>query len=145
MIYHQYPPNIDKIIEYFPDAKVKEVVFAYAPHIYAPRTMYLSDEIFCHERVHVAQQGDDPEAWWVRYFTDKEFRLQQEYEAHMAEYAILMGRARNRHERRAATVHVAKKLASRLYGNMITLKRAKEALTKGNLYEPVREDTPAVP
>lgn len=143
MIKREYPPNIDAIVEHFPDAKVKDVVFAYAPHIYAPRlsvTGRLPTQLFYHEMVHIRQQGDDPEGWWNNYFTSIEFRLEQEFEAHLTEYMVLMGDAANRHDRRAVETHVAKKLASRLYGSMISVKRAKEALSKGRLHAQDRED-----
>lgn len=143
MIKHEYPPNIDAILEAFPDAKVTNVLFAYAPDIYAPRTETIHPTLLVHENTHLKQQGDDPAGWWARYLVDEKFRLEQEFEAHHAEYvaAIMWS---NRQQRRAHLTFIAKKLASRLYGNMISLKLAKKALERGYLYEPVQGDPQAV-
>jgi hypothetical protein len=139
----EYPPNIEDILEHFPDAKTTDVLFAYAPHIYAPRLPALAQlppQLYYHELVHIRQQGDNPELWWERYFQDKQFRLEQEFEAHYMEYLVLKNDTKNRHDRRNIETSIAKKLASRLYGNMITLKRAKEALRKGILDEQVQRN-----
>lgn len=94
-------------------------IFTYAPSVYVPSGRPLSGSLIAHERVHIEQQGDDPAAWWARYLSDDEFRLEQEVEAHRAEWAFC-----RRNNQRGAKSMIAKRLASPLYGSMITLQEA---------------------
>lgn len=46
-----------------------------------------------HERVHCSQQAEDGNAfrWWLRYLTDREFRLEMELEAYRVQLALQPG------------------------------------------------------
>ena len=87
-----WPPNISLIRAKLP--VTERNIFAYGGIIFNPGGIALSPELIAHEKVHFAQQrglnrwwrrnGD--EVWWRRFLEDPEFRLQQEAEAHRAEY-----------------------------------------------------------
>ena len=57
--------------------------------------------------------------WWQRYIEDRAFRCRQEIAAHQAEYVDLCRRGRD-----DCLIHVAKRLASPLYGNMMNVTEA---------------------
>ena len=84
---HGFPPNVNQIEERF--SVGTGTIFTYAPSVYVPSGRPLTGSLIAHERVHIGQQGDDPAAWWDRYLDDVEFRLEQEVEAHRAEWAFL--------------------------------------------------------
>ena len=128
-----YPPNIDAIAQVFPMAKTrKDVIFAYGEAIYNPSGQDLPQEILAHEMVHCMRQLDHEggvAGWWQEYLTDSEFAYYEELLAHKAEYASIIERHPSRPMRRRALRHVAKKLASSLYGKLVTFEKAKKALT----------------
>lgn len=131
-ILKENPPNYDEIVKNFRPGK--HVVFAYAPNIYNPNNLILSDAIVEHEKVHLRQQrayDGGADAWWKRYIEDPRFRLKQEYEAHHREYMVMIDSAINRQERRSALRIVAKKLASPLYGKMLSPKQAQWYIKNG--------------
>jgi hypothetical protein len=124
---HDRPPNFDRIVKVFPHAAEPGVIFAYFPAIYVPSGMPLPDELVVHECVHLAQQQDrgGPESWWDRYMEDPGFRLQQEVEAHRAEYHALKAKYKDRNIRNRVLHKVALKLAAPLYGYQLTYADAK--------------------
>lgn len=124
------PPNFAAIAAVFSGAYGQGVIFAYAPNIYAPNNTGLPPEIIAHETAHIKRQLEiGVEAWWDRYLTDAAFRFDEELIAHRAEYRHLCDNATSRNVRRSALKHVAKKLAAPLYGRMVTMKQAMEAIT----------------
>ncbi len=128
-ILHTRPPNFDKIFKVFPMASMPGVIFTYAPNIYVPSGHPLSQALLEHERVHLRQQSAmGVEQWWDKYLIDPEFRYQQELEAHRVEYRAVLQVADNRLERRQALVLIAKRLASGLYGRVVTTDQAKKAI-----------------
>ncbi len=142
MIKYEQPPNIDQIREVFPVRP--GVLFAFAPYIYNPDGAYINEALMIHEQTHIAQQGDDPEAWWERYIDDDLFRLHQEFEAHYAELQHYEATAVNRHERRAIRRAIADRLASPLYGRMINSKQAMKSLREGKLNVAIQRDPSTV-
>jgi hypothetical protein len=62
-------------------------IFTYGDLIYAPAANPIPWYTLRHEEVHRRQQGADPDAWWVRYFAEPSFRLEQELQAYRREYA----------------------------------------------------------
>jgi hypothetical protein len=137
-ILHEYPPNIGLIESYFPKATKGGILFAYAGNIYAPGLPNIIETaLIQHERCHILQQeqwNQGPDDWWFMYCTHDQFRLEQEYEAHLIEYLTRLGFAKNRADRRAILPFVAKKLASPLYGNMIKTRDAQTVLERGYLH-----------
>ena len=75
-----YPPNIESIKLVFPVND--HTVYAYGDIIYSPQGDKLRPDLIYHENVHKEQQAGDPEAWWGKYLTDVQFRLEQEVEAY---------------------------------------------------------------
>lgn len=125
-----YPPLFDEIDACFRVRGKHGVLYAWGDRIYNPSGVHVSDELIAHERVHGTRQGSDITGWWRRYMAEPAFRLEEEIAAHRAEYEWLAGHG-SRNERRAALKRVAARLASPLYGRMVTPADAKRALTGG--------------
>lgn len=87
-------------------------------------------DLYIHEEVHVHQQKAlGPKIWWETYITDKSFRLSQELEAYQAQVDFIMKSPElSRAVRRNARDYLAKELAGDIYGNMVSVKKAKELL-----------------
>lgn len=128
------PPNYSQIVQVLPKASKKGVIFTYGDTIYNPWNVNITHPLEAHESVHAERQGvglDGIEAWWDRYLKDIQFRFQEELIAHQAEYWAYNDA--NRNARRKALSKVARKLASPLYGNMITIEQAKRGLKKAKI------------
>lgn len=129
-VIHEYPPNFEEIVKVFPFAKQPGVIFTYGSAIYAPKaSVDLPFSLLVHEGVHSDRQGGDPKTWWGKYLTDKDFRFEEELMAHIEEYKTFVGESRN--NRRMALKSIAQRLASPLYGNMVSMERAKKLLKEG--------------
>ena len=126
-----YPPLYAEIARIFHLHKRTDVIFAWGPdRIYNPHNAYIPPQLMAHEAVHGTQQGHDEDsiaAWWFEYCRSPAFRLQQEVEAHRAEYGWLIEHG-NREQRRTALKQVGGRLAGTLYGSMVTGKQAKRLL-----------------
>ncbi len=132
-IKHEYPPNIDKIYEVFPFVRGHRcVVFTYGDTLYNPNKGIIDEALMKHEETHTAQQGDNPDKWWDRYFVDKEFRTDQELEAYRNQYKYAVDNY-SRNMRRSLLKQISKDLSSALYGSIITEEEAKVAITKKQL------------
>lgn len=127
MIKHEYPPNLAQIETAFGPVG-PTVIFTYAPHIYVPNGDRLSKPLIAHEEVHLRQQCDDPEMWWERYLADPEFRFQEELEAHRAEWATARRIIRDRNRSARILTAIARRLASPLYGSLVSFREAKAAI-----------------
>lgn len=126
------PPNLADILERFPGLRIEQIVFAYAPAIYAPGLGpgdTLSHPLMRHEEIHIVQQArvGGPAAWWRMYLEDDAFRLEQEIEAYRAQVRAVPNRA----ERRRLTAKVVKDLASPMYGRIVTKEQARRLLARG--------------
>lgn len=116
------PPLIDEIDAKF-HVKGKAIFYAWGDTIYSPGGITPSAEIKAHEGVHGQRQTNDDAKiieWWNRYLTDVEFRLDEEIKASRAEYGCFCNRTKDRNARSQFLHHVAGKVASPLYGSMIT-------------------------
>ena len=122
-----YPPNIEDIRKVF-DIDGKPILFAYAPYIYNPMGVVIPPELFVHEGVHINRQDDKPDLWWKCYLVDKAFRFKEELLAHQAEWAYIADNY-NRALRRAKLSAISERLASPLYGSLITKTKAKELIS----------------
>lgn len=121
------PPIFDEARAKF-GARVERAIFSWGGIIYNPARIAVTPALLRHEAVHGERQEPDIAGWWKRYLDDAEFRLAEEIPAHQAEYRHLAEHG-NRNERRAAAKLVASRLASPLYGRLITAPLA-EALLK---------------
>lgn len=126
------PPMWDEIVAAFPRAAAPGIIFSWGSTIYYPFPIApLTPALYAHEAVHAWRQSRmGIEAWWRRYINDPAFRLQEEIPAHRAEYHAHAGTGRA--AERAALSVIAKRLASPLYGGLITLDRARRLLTRGD-------------
>ena len=126
VIYGEYPPIIDQIKEVFPLAN-ENTIFAYGEKIFIPSGKKIPPEILAHEKVHCERQLKiGLKEWWDKYLVDQHFRFQEELIAHQVEYQFLRGLYPGAHRKHAILEHVAKKLSHEIYGNLCSLKRAKE-------------------
>lgn len=139
VVNYEWPPNIDQIAAVFPLAREPGILFSYGDRIYNPSGGVVHPALMAHEAVHGDRQLGllDADAkpfgiewWWKMYCTATAFRLDEEAKAHIEEYRWwkLNG---NRHQRRAMLERIAMRLASPLYGNMITRHQAETILRKG--------------
>lgn len=123
------PPNFSKIVDVFPMARGPTVIFAYAPHIYVPGGGILSQALLAHEGIHIQrQQLIGVEAWWDRYLVDPQFRWDEELLAHRREYQVMRNMARTEKAQQMALKEVGRKLASPLYGRMVSTEQAMKYL-----------------
>ena len=129
------PPNYDKINAAF-NIEGKPVIIAYGDYIYNPLGGKITKSLIEHEFIHCAQQGGGSEEtmiemWWDQYIADPHFRYLQELQAHAAEWRHY---AKRHPGKRAAQYldHVATKLSSELYGNLVTREKAAEAIMTGH-------------
>ena len=126
----EFPPIYPKIAETFNLHGRRDVVFSFGALLYNPHGLFIPNEILKHEAVHGERQGEGVEDvlnWWQRYIEDSLFRFVEEAHAHRAEYRWLAVHA-GRRDRRRAVKQVAAKLASPLYGNLVTPAQARKVL-----------------
>ena len=126
-IIYERPPNFEDIRKVFPMADNYGVIFAFNGAIYSPSAVEIPYPLMKHEAVHISRQGvteADAVKWWAMYLKDISFRYSEEVAAHRAEYLACIETASNRNMKRKALKFVAKRLASPLYGNMVTKKEA---------------------
>ena len=114
----EFPPNIGKIQQNI-TLGGKEI-FAWDKIIYNPSGGRLTTPLLAHEKVHFNQQEGDPETWWEKYLSDVDFRLEQELEAHRAEYKEFCKTVRDREKRLRFLAEIAGRLAGPLYGGKLT-------------------------
>src|SRR3990167_2208078 len=112
-IFPDCPPNV---IE--EDKKIKNVITNYKGDIYLCGTKELRDDLIEHEKKHIEQQGDNHDAWLVRYQTDNDFMIDQEIEAYRVQLTFIE-KTRGHADMLTATVSFAKFLSSEVYGNII--------------------------
>ena len=126
------PPNFEAIAAVFPEAKRDGVIFTYGDTIYVAGTVApnLSPALRAHEAMHSQRQAmiGGPALWWDRYLADADFRLKEELIAHRAEYGTVRQTVKDRNHVAQHLHQIASRLASKLYGNMMTLAEAKRAL-----------------
>lgn len=128
-----YPPNIDAIREVFP--LTGSEIFAWGDTIFNPSGDKIPSWLIAHEQVHERQQAGDPQAWWDRYLVDKQWRFEQELEAHRVEYntfCISPWALGNRNKKRAFLKELARRLSSPMYGNVATYQQCRMAIKRGN-------------
>lgn len=124
----QFPPIYNDICAAFNLQGVKPI-FAWGDTIFNPHGIHIPSELIVHEKVHMERQDGDPGAWWQKYIANREFRFNEEVLAHAAELTFMVESGfSSRHQRRAAAVVIAQKLAHRLYGFGISVRDARVAI-----------------
>lgn len=109
----EWPPNIDAIRKRF-ELTGKEI-FAYDGVIYHPGSGQLTAPLIAHEKVHFAQQGDDPAGWWDRYLTDNSFRYEMELDAHREELRVFCKFYRDRNMQWKYCDRLARRMSAETY------------------------------
>lgn len=132
------PPNVDAIAKVFPQARKLGTIFAWGDTVYVnDTTADLSPQLRAHEAVHCQRQLEiGIEVWWDRYLTDREFMFQEELIAHRAEYGAIKGLEKDRNRLSAHLNTIAGRLASPLYGNVVTLSEAKQLILNKRMKRP---------
>lgn len=123
-----WPPNIEAIREVLP--VTRRNIFAYHDTVYNPGGGKLGNELLAHEAVHFRQQSEiGVDLWWEKFLASPAFRLEQEIEAHQAEWRFWLGDCfRPRNERRVKIKQISKRLADPMYGGIISVGKAKKAI-----------------
>ena len=98
--------------------------FTYGDTIFNPSGNPIDASLMAHEATHQVQQGDEPEKWWDRYLTDKQFRFEQELQAYRVQYKTMQQMMKDRNRLAKLLVNIASDLSGSLYGNMCTLQEA---------------------
>ena len=137
-IINDWPPNIDAIRAAFPIEGREDVIFSYGDRVYAPCSQVIHQALQAHERVHCERQLSrlgGVEDWGRDYIADPAFRLAEEIPAHLAEYIWWAGRPGAdrpidgfRSVRLFHLTKIAQRLASPLYGGLLSLSDAKKAI-----------------
>ena len=123
-----YPPMFEKIAEVFPQARKPGVIFTWGDTIYNPSDTNIAPQIMAHESVHSQRQGKTVasiEAWWKRYLEEAHFRLEEELEAHRAEYRSMKSWTQDRNAVARELHTIAARLSSPLYGGLLTYGKAR--------------------
>lgn len=128
-VVHQFPPNIEKISQVF-NLSGFNPVFTYGNKLYNPTRGQIPSDLMAHEEVHEKQQAKmGPDNWWKLYLENKGFRLEQETEAYRKQYEYAKANY-NRQQRIALYHEIIKHLSSALYGNLVSIKQAKELINE---------------
>lgn len=128
------PPNHAAILARFPQANRPGTIFAYGDRVYIiGSTDLLTPALRAHEAVHLQRQADyiSPDLWWDRYLIDNQFILDEELPAHRAEYGVLRQTVKDRNVLALHFTAIADRLASPLYGNIVTQTQARQLLLRG--------------
>ena len=122
----------------------RPVIFAWGNIIYNPEGVTVTRELRAHEEIHGERQidymhsqrwtqQDAIEEWWKAYIESPTFRLNEEVPAHAAEYKAYCKRHSGTSDRQRALKAIAEKLASPLYGGLITVGNSINAVVLGKL------------
>ena len=123
-----YPPIYAEIKERFPYVTGRAILFTWGNILYNPRRIKVSEELHVHEAVHSVCQGERVREWWRSYMGNPEFRLEQEGLAHKAEFNEYCKRHGRPKDRERALDAIAHRLASPLYGAMISVEQARRII-----------------
>lgn len=129
------PPNYDEIVEKFGKENAEKVVFTYGNTIYNPNRINLETHLLVHEQTHGKQQNYDnvtAKLWWMRYFEDPTFRIDQEVEAYHAQYKVICKEVRDRNMQAKYLQQLAAYLSGDIYGNAISFRDARARIKTGN-------------
>ena len=124
------PPMWEEINEAF-NVEGKAVIFSWGHRIYNPQNLEISGALMAHEAVHGQRQGTEERKiaeWWKQYIIDPKFRYTEELAAHRAEYRAMKSWTKDRNQSSKYLHQVAQRLASPLYGGVVTHTEARRAI-----------------
>ena len=125
----EYPPNYKIISETF--KLHKGIIFTYGDTIYNPDNGNIDKPLMEHEKIHLKQQGNEVDKWWIRYLADSDFRLSQELEAYQRQYRVakeILSKGKLFNLLR----FISNDLSGEMYGNIISFQEAMEAIKSNN-------------
>lgn len=130
----QKPPKhiYDRCVEQFGVDFNKGIVFTVGDTIHS--AVEIPRDLMVHELTHVRQQREFPggyEEWWNRYLEDPRFRYEQELEAYQNQYRWIKNNIKDRNQQARLFMEIAQLLSGEMYGNVVTLSEAMEAIKKG--------------
>lgn len=106
------------------------VIFANGDKIHSK--YQLSYDLIAHEEVHLRQQKEiGLDEWWERYFTNDEFRLEQEIEAYQEQYRSVYLNVKDRNERARSLFYMANAISGSNYGSMIPYNKGLQIIRNG--------------
>lgn len=126
-IVNSYPPNFDLIKTMMPHANETHT-YCYGDTIYVPDGHTVPPDIVFHESIHTKQQGKDPDAWWHRFVTDPDFRLEQEIQAYGEQYKWVREHVMGARFQKWVLENMAKALSGHAYGDLISYAKAESAI-----------------
>ena len=139
MVVSGLPPNIDEVDAAF-HCRDQDVFYSWGDRVFSSHGQVVPPALQAHEQVHCDRQLVHPGGvvgWWRAYIEDPDFRLKEEILAHRAEYRWWVVRpdvdrpvTGFRSARLYHLTHIAKRLASPLYLNMIGLSEAKRLIER---------------
>lgn len=122
-----FPPNFELIKTALPHADETHT-YCYGDTIYVPDGHKLTSDIIFHESFHTTQQGSDPNGWWARFLSDKQFRLDQEAQAYGAQYQWIRQHTQGAKFQKWALESMAMALSGDAYGNLIEYGKAESLI-----------------
>lgn len=107
----------------------ENTVFTYGDTIHSKYP--LTSDVLAHELVHVRQQTEmGKDVWWNRYWTDPQFRLDQEAEAYREQYRTVCNLIADRNNRSKALLFYAQSLSGSMYGMIVSRGEAIKLITQ---------------
>jgi hypothetical protein len=119
---------VRQLCEHHFDLKGIRPVFTYGDTIYNPHNLEIDAGLEAHETAHTIQQGENPEAWWVDYLKNPEFRFKQELQAYRVQYRFMKNYIKDREKRARFLRAIAGDLSGRMYGNVCSLNEAMQLI-----------------
>lgn len=102
----------------------RKPIFTFGDTIYNPHNGLIDQALYAHETVHTNQQGNEPLAWWKRYFVDKRFRFEQELQAYRVQYRWIKRTVKDKNTQTKILLQLADDLSSPMYGKLCTKSQA---------------------
>jgi len=90
----------------------EHAIYCYGNKIYNPSGKELTPDLEYHESIHSKQQGNNPDLWYNKYLTDKDFRLEQELEAYGEQYLFIKEHISNNKLRKWSLEKMAEALSN---------------------------------
>jgi hypothetical protein len=124
------PPVYDQCVAAFGADNIvgRPILWSWEDSIYNPMDVDIPPELRAHEMVHGERQSvQGAKVWWAQYLADKNFRFEEERLAHRAEWREYLRRHAGRNNQFVLDM-ITTRLASALYGHMVSLDGARFAI-----------------